>query len=149
MEFKRPSDTDRPYYTVVDIASERYELRCNDQSSFLSIPDHIAHLPFDACEPPARRLKLYNFLGTLIWAYEATIDSRNELPVFADLSGDPDTFELYILDPEGGEYISWIDRELLSEPNAAHAAITAVRDAYECPTEITENYPRTQAETLN
>lgn len=147
MEHNRPSTDDRAYHTATNQRDGQYELRCRDEPSLLSLPDQLGTIDFEDCSPPVPRSELYNFLGLQIWAYHSTVDSTDELPLVAILTGDIQCFELYIRDNRGGEYLSWTDDELVTTPGAVHAAITAVRDTYENPSEIKNNYARTQAET--
>lgn len=145
----RPSADSHPYRTYIDTPTRRYELRHIDSNSTAPNPPQTPTIAFNACEPPIERTRVYNFLAAQILAYESTINSREELPVFATLTGTPDAFELYIRDSEGGEYLCWTSDELANDHGAVHAAISAVKGVYETPQNITETHHRTQIETTD
>lgn len=100
--------------------------------------------------------QLWSFIKTLRDDYyEADLDSPDEIPLRIKLNmptntqpNDPEYYELYIVDNEGGEYTMWNGTELYPK-NRPHnelicKILTTIGNTYETPQLIPEQLTRVQ-----
>lgn len=87
--------------------------------------------------------------------YEADLDSPDEIPLRIKLNmptntqqNDPEYYELYIVDNEGGEYAMWNGTEIYPKNRPHHELIckilTTIGNTYETPQLISEQLTRIQ-----
>ena len=148
----RPASTNRLFETVEAPDAGRFEFRVANSS--ILTPRESPLVTFSTGLKPdtvSERLpSLYNFLATQILGYESGIDSRLELPLFAELIGPPDYFALVIRDHHGGEYLLLLPPDFRTVPESPSLAIETVADTYEAPRSIIRELRRydTQSDRL-
>jgi len=106
--------------------------------------------------------RLWEFIETIRDEYyEAGLEDPSQLPVRVVTTGPTDTqygevYEIYLRDPEGGEYIMWNSDEFWYEDDSVNSlliqkVLSAVANAYEEPNKFLDNWGtrRTQVETCD